>query len=94
MPYEPLNHNLESMPKLPVNVYGYSAKSVAEFPDGKFGGKSELDEDSIPFSWNEEISKGKKLYQNKWNKKPKINVNVFEIKGEFKKDLAVRQYII
>jgi len=87
-PIEPLNYNLEAMPKLPVNVYGYSAKSLDEFSDGKFGGKSELDEDSIPFSWNEEISKGKKLYQNQWNKKPKINVNVFEIKGEFEKGFS------
>jgi len=87
-PIQPLNYNLQALPKLLINMYGYSAKSLNEFPDGKFGGKSELDEDSICFSWKEEILKGKNTFQNKWNKKPKINVNVFEIKGDYEKGFS------
>ena len=80
---ESLNYNLQAMPELPVNVWGFSAKSLDKFPAGMPGQKGNLSGESFPFSWKEENIQGKKTYQNKWNQKPKINVNIFGYNGKF-----------
>jgi len=82
-PVESLNYNLQAMPELPVNVWGFSAKKLEVFPEGSPGQNGKLSDEYFPFSWKEDNIKGKEFYQNKWNKKPKINVNVFGYNGKF-----------
>ncbi len=83
-PVESLNFNLQAMPELPVNVFGFSTKILEVFPEGMPGQKGTLSNSSFLFSWKEEILKGYQSSQNKWNIKPRINVNVFGYKGKFK----------
>ena len=74
-----LSYNLQAMPELRVNLWGFSTEKLKTFPKGMPGQKGELSSEFFTFEWEEETFHGK----NKWNKKPKISVNIFQYNGHF-----------
>ena len=75
--FKPLECAKEALPKLPVSIWGFSAKDLDNFPDG-IEVESTLYDADLHFRWKEEDPKGTK----KWNQKPQVDVNVFRLQGK------------
>jgi hypothetical protein len=69
----------EAMAELPVFVWGFSYKNLETFPDGAPVENGTLSRAPITFNWKEEDVS----YAQKWNKKPQVNVFVFQFSGRF-----------
>ena len=75
---KPLLYAKEAMPKLPVLVWGFSGAKLDTFPQGS-PEDGELSSGDIAFQRQEKGVKGNE----KWNKKPVVNVFVFAFSGKF-----------
>jgi Trypsin-like peptidase domain len=75
-----LKYVQQAMAQLPVSLWGYSDIELEIFPQGAPAKKGSLSDAEIPFKWKMENVTGNK----KWNKKPEVNVNVFQYDGKFK----------
>jgi tetratricopeptide (TPR) repeat protein len=74
-----LKNNLEMLPKLDVFIWGFSSANLVQFPQGSPVENGRLSEESFLFHWDEI-----KINENKeWNKKPALNVNVFQFDGKY-----------
>lgn len=67
------------MPQLSVSLWGYSDIELETFPQGAPAKKGSLSDAPILFHWSEE----KGSSDQKWNKKPEVNVYVFQYDGKF-----------
>ena len=76
---KPLQNNLQMLPKLDVFVWGFSSTDLEQFPQGSPVENGKLSEESFLFHWNEQKING----INEWNKKPAVNVNVFNFNGSY-----------
>ena len=76
---KPLLYAKEAMPKLSVLVWGFSSSELETFPQGSPIEDAELSSDDFGFQWKEENVKDNE----KWNKKPLVNVRVFRFSGKF-----------
>jgi trypsin-like peptidase len=76
---KPLKYAKEAMAQLSVSLWGYSVEELEIFPQGAPAKKGSLSDAPILFQWPEE----KENTDQKWNKKPEVNVYVFQYDGKF-----------
>ncbi len=74
-----LKYAQQAMAQLTVSLWGYSDIELKTFPQGAPAKKGTLSDADLLFHWDEENINGNK----KWNKKPAIDVNVFQYDGKF-----------
>jgi tetratricopeptide (TPR) repeat protein len=85
IPVEPLNYNPKALPKLDVIMWGFATDENENLPTGRSIEDLRLASDYNYYRWKaEEIIGG----NNKWNNKPEVNLNVFQIRGVFEKGFS------
>lgn len=90
IPIKPLNYNPKALPKLEVVVLGFATDELENFPAGTSVEDLRLASYDIPFRWKAEGNSG----NNKWNTKPEVHLNVFQIHGMFKQGLVGLLFVI
>ena len=60
-------------------MWGFATNELENFPEGRSEENLTLASNYNLFTWKKEEINGK----NKWNYKPEVSLNVFQIKGEF-----------
>ena len=84
IPVQPLNHNPKALPKLDVVVWGFSTGGLENFQGGTSVENLKLASDYNRFRWPAEEING----NNKWNNKPEVNLNVYQIQGLFEQGFS------
>jgi tetratricopeptide (TPR) repeat protein len=84
LPVKPLNYNPKALPKLEVIVLGFATGELENIPAGRSIEDLRLASYYNFFKWKAEEPRGNK----KWNNKPEVNLNVYQIQGEFEQGFS------
>jgi tetratricopeptide (TPR) repeat protein len=84
IPVKPLNHHPKALRKLEVIVLGFATNELENLPSGRSVEDLRLASIYNHFTWEAEEACGFK----KWNNKPKVSVNVFQIQGIFEQGFS------
>jgi tetratricopeptide (TPR) repeat protein len=84
IPVKPLNYNPKALPKLDVITWGFATDENENIPTGRSIEDLKLASYYNLFKWPAEEPRD----NNKWNNKPEVNLNVYQIHGKFEKGFS------